>query len=163
MRYIMSYISGYIQKRILSVEKCSECLNGLENSIRLNCPFVEFIDKGGLTKPAVFIDFIVKKADSTLCSLEKQVNLYTQKNVNERLTSTVVNLICNRYPTLMSEFDHCEGDYSFFDNHKVRMIKKICGIYYSVKLKHMSSEKKSGLFAKRVRRSMTKTILFMNQ
>ena len=30
--------------------------------IHLNCPFVDFVDKGGLTKPAVFIDFVVKKS-----------------------------------------------------------------------------------------------------
>ena len=86
-----------------------------------------------------------------------------QKNVTQKLTSAVVNLICMRHPSLMSEFEHCEGDYSFFENHKVKMMKQICKLFFTVKLNHLSKEFKSDLFAKRVRRSMTKSILFMNQ
>ena len=64
------------------------------------------------------------------------------------------------HPEILSEVDH---DDSLIDNHKLLMIRKICAFFLSLRLRHAAREKKDTLIEKRIRRTMTKVILFKNQ
>ena len=81
---VLSYISGYIQKRVLAKEKCEYCIEFLKNSSQTTSSFLEYVNEGGLIKPSEKIDFLVKKTSKILISFEKKVKLIAQKNVTER-------------------------------------------------------------------------------
>ena len=158
---VLTYISGYVQRRLLATEKCAECINFLRCEEKSSSDFVDFVNEGKLTKPSKSLDFVVKKSDMILNSFANQNFLYSQKNITERICQNVVNMMAECHPEILSEVDHFGN--SFMDNHKLCMMRKICALYVSLRLKHAAREKKNTLVEKRVRRTMTKVILFKNQ
>ena len=79
--------------------------------------------------------------------------------MTERVCQNVLNMLLKCYPNFLFEIDHYEG----IESHKVKMIKNVVCSFVSLKLKHFAKQKRSNIFIKRVRRTMTKLVLFKNQ
>ena len=60
---VLSYISGYFQKRVLAKEKCEYCIEFLKNSSQTTSSFLEYVIEGGLIKPS----------EKILISFEKKI------------------------------------------------------------------------------------------
>ena len=58
---VLSYISGYIQRRVIAKEKCEYCIDFLKNSSSTTSSFIEYVNEGGLFKPSKKLDFFSKK------------------------------------------------------------------------------------------------------
>ena len=157
---ILSYISGYVHRRILFNEKCSGCYDFLKSSCKKTSSFLNFVNEGGLCKPSEHVDFLIKKTNTMLTNFESKSNLICQKNFTKRMTLSVMNMLAECYPNFMAEIDHCDSD---LESHRMRMIKKIVSLFISLKMKHFAKEKKKDLVSKRIRRTYTKLILFENQ
>ena len=154
---VLSYISGYIQRRVIAKEKCEYCIDFLKNSSSTTSSFIEYVNEGGLIKPSEKLDFLVKKNNKILISFEKKSKLIAQKNVTQRICQNVLNMLMECYPSFFSEIDHHDGD---LQSHKIKMIKNIVSAFVSLKLKHLAKEKRNDLFSKRIRRTMTKLVAF---
>ena len=157
---ILSYISGYVHRRILFNEKCSSCYDFLKSSCKKTSSFLNFVNEGGLSKPSEHVDFLIKKTHTMLTKFESKSNLICQKNFTKRMTLSVMNMLAECYPNFMAEIDHCDND---LESHKMRMIRKVVSLFISMKMKHFAREKKKDLVSKRIRRTYTKLILFENQ
>ena len=117
----------------------------MKNSSQTTSSFLEYVIEGGLIKPS----------EKILISFEKK----NKKNVTERVCQNVLNMLLKCYPNFLFEIDHYEG----IESHKVKMIKNVVCSFVSLKLKHFAKQKRSDIFSKRVRRTMTKLVLFKNQ
>ena len=116
----------------------------MKNSSQTTSSFLEYVIEGGLIKPS----------EKILISFEKKI-----KCVTERVCQNVLNMLLKCYPNFLFEIDHYEG----IESHKVKMIKNVVCSFVSLKLKHFAKQKRSNIFIKRVRRTMTKLVLFKNQ
>ena len=71
---ILSYISGYVHRRILFNEKCSGCYDFLKSSCKKTSSFLNFVNEGGLCKPSEHVDFLIKQ--ERVCSLKDRLVVF---------------------------------------------------------------------------------------
>ena len=131
-------------------------------AFRTTSDFLDFKNKGGLTKPDYATNLIVRLSNSCVERIRVQSgNILKERHIFTKITTQVLSVIHSRHPKMLSELDsHADPQ---FPSHKVAMIKKIIHCFLSVKLSHLCKEYNQNALDKKIRRNMTKTILFQGQ
>ena len=137
--------------------------NSNTNVLRTSSNFLNYRNKGGLTKPSSSINLIVKVTNSCIEVLKKKKGkpIFGEKNILSKVTTQVFGILYSRHPRLLSELDsHIDVE---SPSHRVAMIKKVIHCYLCVKLKHDCREFNQNSLNKKIRRNLTKNILFQGQ
>ena len=131
-------------------------------TLRTSSDFLDFKNNGGLTKPSFAVNLTVRITNSCVEKIKiERGNVFNQKNILSKITIQVLSILNSRHPKMLSELDsHVDVQ---FQSHKVAMLKKIIRCFLCVKLSHMCREYNQNALDKKIRRTMTKTILFQGQ
>ena len=83
----MTYISGYIEKRLITNTKCKECYDELKNDcIRLTSPLIEVKALGGLNRPTSPVDHVKQECQRLFLYYKEKRNIF-QKQKCAKCTS----------------------------------------------------------------------------
>ena len=162
----LTYISGFIHRKIIKKETCLSCHDVLKNeSIRTSCKFIDSVNRGRLVHPSSSLNLVVKITNSCIEEVKNNSNILQHKNIVQSTQRNVMNILNSRHPNLFSILD-THVDKERIENslsHRILMIKKIVSCYLSLRLKHLCKEKNSIEFDKRFKRKSSKLIHFKNQ
>ena len=160
--HTLTYVAGYVERKILTKIDCAECYSLLKKkSVQsyATSPLIDLKDLGGLHRPCIAIDQIVHECDKYFNFYRNNNNIFKQKNILLRLVSAVQQIILEKRPKIFEEFD--QHSKCFIEgSHRMKLIKKICELFLSLRCKHLAREEKEKIGVKKVRRVMTKLILF---
>ena len=163
---IIPYISGFIHRKLLKKESCLSCHSYLENcTIRTSSQFLDFIDRGYLTKPNSNINLVVKVTNSCLNQEKQRKNILQEKNLVQTISLKVLRILNSRYPKIFSQLDsHVDPSNLFkLESHKSLMIKKVISCYLSIRLKHFCKEYNENVLDKKFKRVVYKAVHFQGQ
>ena len=159
----LTYIAGYTQRQLMKVEKCSSCISYLKKEgEKTTSPFLDLKNEGGRIQPVKEVNNIVKETEIILQLYMRKKTFLYKKNIIPKISSCVTKSLIEKKPYFLSCLDD-HYSLSFEHNHRFKMIKKVCQIFLALRLKHLAKEKRSSLSKKKVRRTLTKLILFKNQ
>lgn len=161
---ILTYVSGFCCRKLMKKENCVHCREYLFNyRIRNTSEFLNRKNEGGLILPNVHVDKVVKMTDRLLDSVKRTKNVFTEKNLIEKMYLNVQKLLDIENVNFMKFLDDHVDVMCHNVSHRKKMIKKIVTVFLSLKLKHMAKEKSSSFKHKRIRKTYSKLILFKNQ
>ena len=83
-------------------------------------------------------------------------SFFSNEKLLTQLTTRVTTCILTQYPEINTKFDHTPF-------HKYTISKTIVMVYLSIRLKHLAMEKNREMNQKKIRKKMSKLILFSNQ
>ena len=159
---IVSYIAGFVVRKLSKTVKCSRCNEHLiQTRFDDQCPIVDrqfpfdlidLRDKGGLIKPSMSVFLVCTKAESVIKQLtERDLN---DKLLLKRIQMSVLNDIQIPFPN-----DHETG----LDSHSLQLTKHVIAFYAKVRLHHLAQCYTQKVQGKQLRSRLTKTILFSHQ
>ena len=135
---ILTYIAGYVQKKIMKVEKCSDCYHYLMNEKEeTSSNFLDLKNEGGLQKPVQAINTIVKETESVLHHFMESRNIFVQKNIIPKISCAVIRIIIQKKPNFLSNLDNC-NDLCFENNHRFKMMKNVVKVFLAMRLRHLA-------------------------
>ena len=162
----LTYISGYVERKLLTKEPCLCCAEHLKNSkIKATSKFLNFVNRGNLVQPNSNLNLVVKVTNSCVEQIKKSSNLLQQKNILQRITCNVLSVLNSRHPNIFSALDsHVDvRNVQNCPSHKVLMLKKIVSCFLSIRLTHYCREFNESVLDKKLRRILIKKILLGNQ
>lgn len=142
------------------------CHEFLKNTtIRTTCKFTNFINRGYLIHPNSNLNLVVKVTNSSLESLLLKRDILQEKNIVQKITCNVLNIIHERHPKIFSSLDQHVDQHNLHKSpsHKTTMLKKIISCFLSIRLKHFCREKNDNEFDKKLRRIVMKDLHYKNQ
>ena len=157
---ILTYISGFLYKKLLKKEQCNHCVNTLSNSVfKSTSQFIEIRNKGGLKHPPTDLLNIVRVTNSVFQQeVANSREGFFHGNFMKITVNKTVRIVLETYPGLLSALDDHLGTWS---SHRLEMIKKIAAMFLTIRIKHScrkKNEKKT-----QVRKVLSKQILFRHQ
>ena len=161
----LTYISGFVQRKILKKETCLGCHDFLSKSkIKSTCKFIDSVNRGGLIHPSSNLNLIVKVTNSCIEEIKEKHDIFSQKSIVQKIQRNVMSILDSRHPNLFSSLDsHVDKEcLEKSVSHRVLMMKKIILCFTSLRLKHMCKENNDKM-DKRFKRKSLKLIHFENQ
>ena len=155
---VVTYISGFIEKRLITNTKCKECYDELKNDcIRITSPLIEVKDLGGLHRPTSEVDYVIQECQRLFSYYKEERNIFTKKNVLGVLVNNLTSSILEKRPNVLKSLDtHAVGE----DSHRLDTIKTIAQLFFSMRCKFFAKQKKLELGVKKCRRVLTKLVHF---
>ena len=117
---------------------------------------------GGLIKPNEKIIKIVNVTEKILSQFMKEKTIWLERNVVQKMQMATLKIIEEKKIEIDWDISHPD-DPSIKLIHSVMLIKKIVGVYVSIRLKHYCKLYRHMYLDKNIRKNMSKTILFRNQ
>lgn len=155
---IVSYIAGFIVRRLIPSVKCSICRSRLLSTSDprhlFPCRYFDLInikDRGGLVRPS-------KAVIKTCMNSERVIRQYSKREMASSKLAARIRLTVIENGVAFPD-DHDSG----LDSHATQLTKSIIDAYLKVKLHHLSKLSSDLLTGKRLRSKLTKTILFRHQ
>lgn len=159
---ILSYIAGWIVRRLSATIGCGDCLSALvETAGPKSNSLLEIKNNGGLVTPSASVVKVVEHAEKVLRSSADFHHVSNQDQWGNVLEAKVLeNLPDNLFCDLSQHFrDTLYG----IDNHYTDLVRNICRAFLKLRRFHAISLTNRTLQRSSVRQSLTKTILFKNQ
>lgn len=154
---VVSYISGFVMKKILLKVNCNTCKNYLQcGKTKDSIALINQKNRGKLVVPHPDVTAICCYAEKIIRAFKEDLQ---RKKTVEYLKLKVLKNASKTFsdPTII---DHLYGQ-DILDNHKIQIIKLIIEIYFKIRVAYeckLKSQKSS-----RVRHKFTKYILFQNE
>ena len=147
---VISYIAGFVAKKAVKKIACSSCVDALTTN-NLSA-FVRWKSNGGLAIPSESLVLvctetekcIMRMINATGGSLPNCLIKFADANVFKSLES-------HMYDTTAT------------NNHIARIIKTCAQIYTNIRMKHQGKRFTDNITGKKVRKQLSKLILFRNQ
>jgi len=159
----VSYIAGFVVRMIKRRLQCMACENALTDKSGKVHKFVALKDRGGLHKAS---DSVVSVCLETEKSFQRLLKLNEGQlpqgfGVSSALASSVLSNCAGLH--LFADL-HChQFDTTVDDNHVHCLIKLASSCYTKIRLFHLGKEKTSSITGPKVRKRMSKLILFNHQ
>ena len=113
-------------------------------------------DRGGLTYPCKDVVNVCKIAEKILCGEKEKTNFFSNKMLLQKLGVKIVGCCITQHPSLLQKADH-------EPLHRYNLLKKIALIYCSIGCKHFARGKNCDLKGKKLRKKLSKIVLFKHQ
>lgn len=165
---VVTYISGFVVKKLKSIVKCPECLLSLEtiHTFSLDCENFMLLNRknrGGLLKPSQNVVNICIFA-------EKKIRFVLKLN-NEKLPpehnflNVFINQICHDLfgKSLFDELNQHDYDNSFLNSHRIKLIKQIVQIYLKIRIYSIAKKQTERARGELIRSKLHRTIIFLHQ
>ena len=160
----VSYIAGYVARMAAKRMSCLDCCEALGS--KTNSPssaFLAFKDHGGLFKPSSDVIKICEETEKQFLRMlaANQGKLPQCKGIPDAIATSVLSDL-----NLSRLFKGIEGhmfDSAVDDNHIFNLIKTVAKCFCKVRLHHLGKEKTEQITTDKVRKKLSKLILFKNQ
>jgi hypothetical protein len=171
---VTEYISGFVVKRLLQTEDCSECREGLLSKEDINTQefpatspsLLHIKDLGGLHKPSSSVVTVVRCIESLLRAECNILQIQSKQTCNmNKLHSQVLRSISGKcFQELENHFRKTVTiQDNYISSHFTCLIKKICNCYVKIRTNHMCRLTNESNSKISIRKKLTKAILFANQ
>ena len=147
---VVIYIAGAILRSILRRTKCDICLVLLTCDVSKpsGSDILERKNRGGLCKPSSGVITVCKIAGKMFRDFYK-----SRKGIYSNLIRSTLNNI----PETVLQIDHADDPHL----QRLNLLKALLSKYFLIRIKHYEKQKLASV--KKVRRTLTKLILFKNQ
>eukprot|EP00794_Sanderia_malayensis_P001534 gene1534-1697_t len=160
----VSYISGYLarmaEKTILCVN-CCKALGSTQNPVKST--FLALKDRGGLFKPTQSFVKVCEETEKcfnrTLASTDGHLPRCT--GIPDAIATSVLGSL--NLSSVFRELDSHVFDSAVDDNHVFSLIKTLAKCYCKVRLYHLGKEATQKLSGPKIRKKLTKLVLFKHQ
>ena len=160
----ISYIAGYVAKMTKKQILCVSCCEALgSTSHKTESKFLKLKDRGGLFKPS---RSLITVCEETEKSFERMLattsgQLPRCKGIPDAISFAVLqNLDLTK---VFKKLDEHMFDCAIEDNHIFSLVKTIAKCYCKVKLHHLGKETTQKLTGTRIRKKLSKLVLFKHQ
>ena len=158
---VISYIAGFVAKKAVNKIACPSCVDALTTN-NLTA-FVTWKSNGGLTIPS---QSLIRVCTETEKCIMRMINatggrLPVCSNLHGAI-ATVVLAQCIDANVFKSLESHMY-DTTATNNHIARIIKTCAQIYTNIRMKHQGKRFTDNITGKKVRKQLSKLILFKNQ
>jgi hypothetical protein len=159
---VVSYIAGWVVRKILPRIKCNDCREALISTAATkdHCLLLELRNRGGLYHPSRDVVIIARRTEKAIRHFLGGTMATTNNVHYAEIEKTVLQSLPSH---LFSDYENHFLD-SLYDisSHYISLSKCICRAYINVRLHHMarltnSTDRQS------IRQKLTHTILFLNQ
>ena len=160
----ISYIAGYVAKKVEKQLQCSDCCTALGS--QTNTPPSEFLklkDKGKLYKPT---QSVIKICEETEKCFERMLaatdgKLPHGKGITDAIAVAVLGS-CNIAALFVDRHEHM-FDTTVENNHIHNLIKHIVKIYCKIRLYHLGKQATQNECGIIIRKKLNKLVLFNHQ
>ena len=161
---ILTYIAGYIQKVILGNNNtCGGCKEAIQHQETVSCTLINVKDIGSkLVKPCKDILTIVKIAEKIVVAKTKDRQFLCEQNLLSKLSLLILTVISEEYSDLFSSVATHDRN-TAIGSHRYVLMKRVCVIFCSLRLKHFAKIHDINNNAVKVRKHLNKIILFNHQ
>ena len=160
----LSYIAGFVGKmkdKETTCVKCSEALGSVQNQSVSS--FLTFKDRGGLFKPTTSVFNICKEAEKCFQRMLKTTygELPQSKGISDAISYSVLAGL--NLSNIFRELDNHMTETAIEDNHIFALIKRVAKNYCKVRLYHLGKQYSEKLSSTKVRKKLSKLVLFNHQ
>ncbi len=160
----ISYIAGYVSQMVAKKTLCQICWEALGS--RQNSPessFVALKDRGRLIKPTSDVIKICEETEKRFSRMlaSTQGNLPRCKGIHEAIATSVLHDL-DLSKVFKSLGDHM-FDSAVDDNHVYQLVKLIVKSFCKIRLFHLGKEATQKISADKVRKRLSKLVLFKHQ
>ena len=133
---VVTYIAGYIQRKVLSKIDCQPCKDHLmKKELQCTTKLIERKDLGGLVRPNKELVELLKIADTILENKIKcSQDIFSELNIFKKLSIKSLTVIAEERPNLLVALDH---GFVKGTSHKVKILKAVFITYYSMRIKFL--------------------------
>ena len=155
----ISYIAGYVVRMIKRRITCTQALTTTETVHA----FVALKDRGFLQKPSSSIVTVCKETDKCFQRLLKASGgkLPQHAEISASISTAVLSNTADK--SFFPELHNHMCDTSIDDNHILALVKMASSCYSKIKLFHPGKRVTESLIGTRVRKQLSKLILFKHQ
>lgn len=156
---VLTYICGWIVRKVSSLLKCSGCRNALvkvPESTNGDFTLLRLRDNGGLLYPNDDVRKVIFTAEKVL----KQEELV---KVNKAKVTLTVLRFLQLHELFQNESEHFEETSTVWSNHLLSLTKLIISVYIDLRLHHAAKQWNLTTVDKNVRQLLTKTVIFRHQ
>ena len=109
---VLTYISGYIHRKIQVKEQCVDCAVFMENAVvRKSSTFLRFVDRGKLTYPIKDLEQVVRLSHGLLKNFESKKKILSMKKPVDILTVRVIDILSSKNSAIFSYLNsHTDGN-----------------------------------------------------
>lgn len=160
---VVAYISGYVAKSLQDDLMCKDCVRALDNRDHAVPSFIRHKDRGGLFKPS--LDVIRICLETERCVQRMLVGTEGMLPQGRGITDAIAGAVLSNLQ-MKSIFKNMEKhmyDSEVTENHVFDLVKKISKRYCNIRLHHLGKEKNSIICQDKIRKRLTKVIIFKNQ
>lgn len=134
---VISYIAGYIVRRLIKNIHCAECTNALIGKYNeADQNLIKIKSKGLLIYPSRDVIYICKKVDSAIFMYIKVNKNLSNIDINFVTYDIMRDLISCTSQGIFNELKEHVNDQSFFNNHINHLLKSIISLYVKIRLTH---------------------------
>lgn len=160
----VSYIAGFAGKLTAKHSWCKECCDALGSTQhKAHSVFLETKDRGGLFKPSESVIAICEETEKKFRRLlnSTQGKVPQSKGIVGAISTSVLEDIPLSH--IFTELDDHMKETDVTDNHVFQLIKAVCKSYCKVRIFHLGKRMTEKLAKDKVRKKLSKLILFKNQ
>ena len=161
----ISYIAGYVAKMAENRLLCIDCCKSLGSRKHSHeSAFLKFKDRGGLFKPT---KSVIKVCEESEKSIQKMLNVTNGKlplstGIPDAIAISVLSALGSS--NIFSELNsHMLEAPIYEENHVFALIKTIAKCYCKTRFYHLGKEEAAKLTGQKIRKKLSKLILFENQ
>ncbi len=163
---VVTYIAGFVVRMVKRKISCPRCTAALTADVTVNGgigeQFLKLKNRGGLVRAS---DCVIKVCQATEKCFSR---MHAARGDQLPLTSRIVPIITS---TVLSEVAHCcfqslnshMYDCTPDSNHLFILIKCVASCYCTVRMHHLAKQKSSSIAGVKIRKQLSKIILFKNQ
>ena len=105
-------------------------------SEQISTKLIDRKNTGGLIKPHKDLTEMIKIADTVLeCKIKKSKDIFSEKNIFQKLTIKALTVVSEERPSLLGEMDS-KHDRKVI-SHRVKILKQACSMYFSMRIKYL--------------------------
>ena len=161
----ISYIAGYVGKMAEKQTRCIDCCATIGSRKHSHeSTFLKFKDKGGLFKPSQSVIKVCEQAEKSIMRMMNVNNgrLPLSKGIPDATAHSVLGVLGNANVFLDLNEHMLETSFSE-ENHIFALIKTITKCYCKIRMYHIGKEASVKLTGQKIRKKLSKLILFENQ
>ena len=164
---IVTYIAGFVAKKLLETITCKACANALYTTmppdIEKRFILLKLKDKSGLTYPS---NDVLKVTEISVRVFRRYMSTTTDKPTNRRNAKQLVLTGVLSHISSLALFQNIKDhmfDTEVMDNHIHTLCKSIVNTCIQIRFHHEAKTFTSTIRGTNVRNQLTKVILFKNQ
>lgn len=134
---VISYIAGYIIRKLMKKLNCVECINALTvRDAETNQNLINIKSRGSLLYPSRDVIYICKQVDNALTMYIKVHKNLSDININTVTYDIMKNIISYTSQGIFNVLKEHINDQCFFSNHVNHLLKSIISLYAKIRLTH---------------------------
>ena len=160
----VSYIAGYVGKMTHKQLICETCSNALGSTTHYHTSqFLKLKDRGGLFKPSHSLLRTCEETEKCFNRLLSVTNgkCPTSAGITQAISVAVLGNINHRF--IFSELNEHMKECAVEDNHLTNLIKLIARNYCKIRMHHLTKEDNARMSGPKIRKKLSKLILFNHQ